>query len=197
MTTFEAGEKPLKPDATPKNKKSFKLSLQQKNWILAFHIGFAALWIGTVLSMFLIALRNKDTANADILVALNSAINLLDDFIVIPAAIGSVVTATVLCWQTNYGFFKFYWVITKWILTTGLIIFGTFWLFPWGNAAEEIALAEGLNALKNPIYCFDARGVLIGSLIQVSCLFIIITISTLKPWGRRPTQQKHQLTVDQ
>lgn len=69
-----------------------------------------------------------------------------------PAAIGSVVTTTILCWQTNYGFFKFYWVITKWILTIGLIIFGTFWLFPWGNTAEAIAQAEGLGAFKNSVY---------------------------------------------
>lgn len=168
-----------------KNKKPFKLSVKQKNWVLSFHIGFAALWTGTVLSMFLIAFRNKDTANSDILFALNSAINLLDDFIVIPAAIGSVVTATLLCWGSNYGFFKFYWVITKWILTTGLIIFGTFWLFPWGNTAESISLSEGLEAFNNSIYLFDAKGVLIGSLIQVSFLFAIIAISTLKPWGRR------------
>ena len=117
-------------------------------------------------------MRNKDIANSDILFALNSAIN-------------SVVTATLLCWGSNYGFFKFYWVITKWILTTGLIIFGTFWLFPWGNTAEEISFSEGLEAFKNPIYLFDARGVLIGSLIQISFLLIIIAISTFKPWGRR------------
>ena len=135
--------------------------------------------------MFLIALRNKDTANSEILFALNSAINLLDDVVVIPSAIGSVVTATLLCWGSNYGFFKFYWVITKWILTTGLIIFGTFWLFPWGNTAESISLSEGLEAFNNSIYSFDAKGVLIGSLIQVSFLFVIIAISTLKPWGRR------------
>lgn len=193
MVTLKVDENFLKPDATPKNKKFFKLSLQQKNWVLSFHIGFAALWTGTVLSMFLIALRNKDTTNSDILFALNSAINLPDGVVVIPAAIGSVITATLLCWQTNYGFFKFYWVIAKWILTTGLMIFGTFWLFPWGNAAEDIAFTEGLNAFKNPIYLFDARGVLIGSLIQIFFLFVIIAISTLKPWGRRLIKQSKEM----
>ena len=183
MTPGTSEETPLKVKQS--NRKLFKLSLQQKNWVLAFHIGFAALWTGTVLSMFLISLRNNSTANADILFALNSAINLLDDFIVIPAAIGSVVTASLLCWQTNYGFFKFYWVITKWILTTGLIVFGTFWLFPWGTTAEAIAQTEGLGAFNNSIYTFDAKGVLIGSVIQVAFLFVIIVISTLKPWGRR------------
>lgn len=183
MTLGTSEETPF--NVKQSNRKLFKLSLQQKNWVLSFHIGFAALWTGTVLSMFLIALRNNSTANADILFALNSAINLLDDFIVIPAAIGSVVTATILCWQTNYGFFKFYWVITKMILTTGLIVFGTFWLFPWDNTAEAIAQTEGLGAFNNSIYTFDTKGVLIGSVIQVSFLFVIIVISTVKPWGRR------------
>ena len=186
MTTMETSETRSQSDATQQKQKRFKLSLQQKNWVLSFHIGFAALWTGAVLSMSLIAFRNNATANGDILFALNSIINLLDDFIVIPAAIGSVVTATILCWQTNYGFFKFYWVITKWILTTGLIIFGTFWLSPWGNTAEAIAQVEGLGAFNNFIYMFDAKGVLIGSLIQVAFLFVIIVISILKPWGRRP-----------
>lgn len=173
-----------------------KISIQQKNWILSAHIGFAGLWTGTVLSMFLLSLRNINSNKADILYALNSAINLLDEYIVIPSAIGSVITATLLCWLTNYGFTKFYWVITKWILTTGLIIFGTFWLYPWGNVAEEISSKQGLAALSNPVYLFDAKGVLIGGLIQVLLLFVIITISVLKPWGRRAVKVVKQLELD-
>ncbi len=169
-----------------------KLSLKQKNWLLSAHIGFAALWTGTVLSMFLLSWRNTTSTNAEVLYALNSAINLLDDYVVIPSAIGSVMTATFLCWMTNYGFTKFYWVITKWILTTGLIIFGTFWLFPWGNTTEKLADQQGLQALASPIYSFDAKGVLIGTIIQVLFLCIIIAISVLKPWGRRPVKANSQ-----
>ena len=83
-----------------------KLSIKQRHWLLSFHIGFAALWTGTVLSMFLLSFRNMNSDNVDILYALNSAINLLDDYLVIPSAIGSVLTATLLCWVTNYGFTK-------------------------------------------------------------------------------------------
>jgi hypothetical protein len=175
-----------------------RLSIKQKNWLLSAHIVFATLWTGTVLSMFLLALRNKDSANPDILYALNSAINLLDDFVVIPSAVGSVLTATFLCWQTNYGFFKFYWVITKWILTVGLVIFGTFWLFPWANVATDISSSQGLRAFDNPIYSFDAKGVLVGTIVQVVFLFVIIGISVLKPWGRRPIkeQAKHSATAN-
>ena len=169
-----------------------KLSVNQKNWLLSAHVSFAALWTGTVLSMFLLSLKNRNSTSSEVLNTLDSAINLLDDWIVIPSAIGSVVTATFLCWMTNYGFTKFYWVITKWILTTGLIVFGTFWLFPWGNTAEKLSAQDGLQVLSNPIYKFDIKGVLLGTVIQALFLFIIIGISVLKPWGRRPSTVKSQ-----
>ncbi len=161
------------------------LSIGQKKWLLSVHVGFAALWTGSVLSMSLLSLRNTSSTNADVLNSLNSAINLLDDWIVIPSAIGSVITATLLCAVTNYGFTKFYWVITKWFLTTGLVLFGTFWLFPWGNTAETLSVQHGLQALRNPTYVFDAKGVLLGTIVQALILFIIIGISVLKPWGKR------------
>jgi hypothetical protein len=173
-----------------------KLSVHQKNWLLSAHVGFAALWTGTVLSMFLLSLRNRESTNAGVLNALDSAINLLDDWLVIPSAIGSVVTATLLCWITNYGFTKFYWIIVKWFLTTGLIIFGTFWLFPWGNTAEKISGQKGLQALGDPIYEFDAKGVLLGTIVQAFFLFIIIGISVLKPWGRRLSTVKKQINTN-
>ncbi len=173
-----------------------KLSIKVKNWLLSAHVSFAALWTGTVLSMFLLSWRNTNSTNAQSLYTLNSAINLLDDYIVIPSAIGSVLTATFLCWMTNYGFTRFYWVITKWVLTTGLVVFGTFWLFPWGNTAENISSEEGLQSFHNSIYSFNAQGVLIGTIIQVVFLILIIGISVLKPWGRRPNREQKQVIAD-
>lgn len=104
---------------------------------------------------------------------------------VIPAAIGSVLTATFLCWLTNYGFTKFWWVISKWFLSISLIIFGTFWLYPWSNEAETIALSQGISALTDSSYDWDVRGVLIGTIVQTVLLIVIIGISVIKPWDRR------------
>ncbi len=67
-----------------------KLSVKQKNWLLSAHIIFASLWTGAVLSMFFLSFKNTNSTNAQALYTLNSTINLLDDYIVIPSAIGSV-----------------------------------------------------------------------------------------------------------
>ena len=162
-----------------------KLTLKQKHWLLSAHIVFAALWTGTVLCMFLLSWSNIKTSDSDILYALHSVVNLLDDYVVIPAAIGSVLTATFLCWLTNYGFTKFWWVISKWFLSISLIVFGTFWLYPWSNEAEAIALSQGTSAFNTVLYSWDVKGILIGTIIQTLLLILIIGISVIKPWGRR------------
>ncbi|VEP14832.1 conserved membrane hypothetical protein [Hyella patelloides LEGE 07179] len=162
-----------------------KLTVKQKHWLLSAHIIFAALWTGTVLSMFLLSWTNKQSNNPEVLYALHSAVNLLDEYVVIPAATGSVLTATFLCWLTNYGFMKFWWVISKWFLTISLVVFGTFWLYPWSNTAEEIAQEQGLSAFSDRVYSLDIQGVFFGAAVQAILLVVIIGISVIKPWGRQ------------
>ena len=76
--------------------------------------------------MMLIGLLKGHVPNGDELYAFNAAIKLLDDFIIIPAAMGSLITGILLCWLTNWGFFKFNWIIFKLISTIAQILFGTF-----------------------------------------------------------------------
>jgi hypothetical protein len=165
-----------------------KLSSKQKNWLVSAHVAFGGLWFGTAICMVVIALNHQTSASGDELYAANAILKLLDDFVIIPAAMLSLLTGGLLSWLTIWGFVKFYWVMTKWIATVSLIVFGTFWLGPWTNAATAIAKAERLNALTNPLFMFDFKAAAIGGAIQTICLFTIIAISVLKPWGRRDSK---------
>jgi hypothetical protein len=123
-------------------------------------------------------------------------INLLDDWLVIPSAIGSVVTATLLCWITNYGFTKFYWIIVKWFLTTGLIIFGTFGCFLGVILLRKYQVRKGCKPLAIQYTSLMQKVVLLGTIVQAFFLFIIIGISVLKPWGRRLSTVKKQINTN-
>lgn len=162
-----------------------RLSVKQKNWLLSSHIAFGGIWFGTALCMVAIALSNRNTPNGDHLYAINSVLKLLDDWVIIPCATLSLITGGLLCWLTIWGFVKHYWVIVKWIATVTLIVTGTVWLGPWVNAMTAISEAERMQALQNPLYIFDQQAVLVGGIIQTFCLLAIISISVLKPWGRR------------
>ena len=165
-----------------------RLSVKQKNWLVSAHVIMGATWFGTAICMIVISLMNINNDNGDVLYALNSTLKTLDDFIIIPTATASLVTGALLSWLTIWGFFKHYCVIAKWIGTVSLITVGTIWLGPWVNAITSISEAERLQALANPLYTFDARGALIGGIIQTISVAFIMAISILKPWGRRVTK---------
>jgi hypothetical protein len=182
---------------TVKNKKEQprkRLTGLPKHLLVSAHLASGAIWFGTALCMVLIAFTNMNTPNGDELYAINSVVKRLDDFVVIPAANASLLTGALLSGLTVWGFFKFYWVIVKWVATVVLITFGTFWLGPWTNAMTAISDTERLKALTNPLFMFDIKGVIIGGLIQTLCLLAIIAISIIKPWGRRDviTQSKEK-----
>ncbi len=169
----------------PQKFKIPKLSVKPKNWLISAHIATAGIWFGTGLCMVIIALYNLKTTNGDQLYAINSVMQLLDEVVIIPAATASLVTGALLSALTNWGFVKYYWVITKWIATISLIVFGTLWLGPWTNAITSISAELRLQALQNPLYMFNDQATIIGGIVQTICLLMIIAISVLKPWGRR------------
>ena len=170
-----------------------KLNIKQKNWLLSGHVASGSLWFGVALAMVLMTIANLNTSNGDELYAVNAIVKLLDDFVIIPMAITSALTGTLLCWVTVWGFFKFYWVITKWITTTALIVFGTFWLGPWTNSMTALSESERVKALINPLFMFNTQGVIVGGAIQVICLLAIISISIVKPWGRRDLHKANRV----
>jgi uncharacterized membrane protein len=164
-----------------------KLSVKGKSWLKGFHIFFACAWVGTGISMMLLSLVNGHIQNGDELYAVNASIKLLDDYIIIPAAFGSLITGLLISLYTNWGFFKFNWVIFKWAATLAQIIFGTFWLGPWTNSATAISDLERGLALQNNTYLYDKQmGAIFGG-IQVLLLITQVLISAYKPWGKRGT----------
>lgn len=165
-----------------------RLSAKQKQGLISIHAALGSIWFGTALCMVIISFSNRDTTDAGALIALNHLLKHLDDFVIIPAAILSLLTGILLCALTIWGFFKHYWVIVKGIATVTLIVVGTFWLGPWVNAVTAISEVERAQAWANPLYVFDQRGALIGGIIQTTCVLFILVISFVKPWGRRSRQ---------
>jgi hypothetical protein len=175
----------MTPATADKTKSSFKLNVKQKNWLVSAHVASGGIWLGTGLCLVIMGIKNVDAPNGDALHAINEISKFLDDFVIIPTATLSLITGFFLSWFTNWGFVKHYWVITKWVMTVSAIVFGTFWVGPWINAMTAISATERLQALQNPLYMFDNQGIIWGGLAINIFLLVIVTISLLKPWGRR------------
>lgn len=162
-----------------------KLGLRGQKTLKFVHIFLVCAWIGAGLSMLVLGFTKNSLTNGDELYAFNICIKFIDDYIIIPAAMGTLVTGLLYSWLTRWGFFKFNWLIVKWVVTVAQILFGTFFLGPWVNGSVAIANTERLQALQNPVYLhFSQMNKYFGSL-QVSLLAVLVLISVFKPWGKR------------
>lgn len=166
------------------------LGLTGKAWLKSIHIFFACLWIGAAVSMLLLSFFRGQISNGDELWAFNASIKLIDDFIIIPSAMGCLITGILFSWLTNWGFFKFHWIIVKYVITVGAILFGTFYLGTWVNGMEAISNVERLSALKNSTYVQYAKLNFYFGSMQAILLVVAAFISVFKPWGKRGGSKK-------
>jgi len=121
------------------------------------------------------------------LYGINLSMKLIDDFVIIPGGVGSLLTGLLYSIFTNWGWFKHKWVTTKWAINLFGVIFGTFWLGPWLNAMPPISKIEGLKALINPVFAHNQRMLYIFGTFQLATIIFAVFISILKPWKRRKT----------
>ncbi|MDR1309095.1 MAG: DUF2269 family protein [Deltaproteobacteria bacterium] len=145
------------------------------------HLVAAGLWIGGAVALNLM-IAGLSTAESDgQLYGFNLACKFLDDAVLIPGAMGCLVTGILISSLTNWGFWKHRWVIVKYVLTIFCILFGTFYLGPTVNDQPEISYREGLMALSNPEYVDNYYSSLKGGAVQILLLLLMFLISVFKP----------------
>jgi len=145
------------------------------------HLICAALWIGSAFSM-LIVLFLGTPENGNQLYMRSYALKLIDDLILIPGAIGCLVTGLIYSIFTKWGFFRHKWIIVKWIMTVAQISFGTFALGPWINNNVILAARLGEAALTDPAVLHNLSMSKTWGTIQALLLLIYLVVSVQKPW---------------
>ena len=151
------------------------------------HLLTAGLWVGGAFALNLMLLLPGSPETGGQLVGYSEACKFVDDLVIIPGAVGCLVTGLLFSLLSPWGFFRHRWLAVKWILTVFCILFGTFYLGPRVNGQPPLALAEGLSALANPIYLENRSGNILGGLIQMALIVFMVAVSVVKPWkaGRR------------
>jgi hypothetical protein len=128
-----------------------KLGTDGRKHLKNIHIVLCCAWIGTSLSLLLIGLvKIPSISNGDELYATLAVIKLLDDYIIVPAAIGLLLTGLLYSKLTHWGFFKYRWITIKWVIIAAQIAFGTAFLGQWVGGAYEIVEMERALALESP-----------------------------------------------
>lgn len=172
------------------------LSHQTKRFLVSLHVLCAIGWIGSVLIvLFLLETRKSEPTTYSYLIA--NICKQIDDQLIIPFAILSLLTGLVLCVITSWGFVRHWWIVVKGVMTMSFITFGTIALGPWLNQSAAIATNAGLHPSLNPqsgaasqTYARLAELLSIGVPIQLFLLLFVVVISYVKPWGTTPWYQR-------
>ena len=163
-----------------------KLSAKGLKWLKGFHLVAVSCWIGGGVSLILLYFLKNGVEDGNILFGINQSIHHVDiAVVVIPGALGCLITGLIYSSFSNWGFFKHGWMIFKWIVTVAAILFGTFFLGPWETTMMEISGKLGISSLSNPEYLYNQKMNLIFGTTQILVLMVTVFISILKPWKKR------------
>jgi len=159
------------------------LNSNEMKVLKTFHLIFVVMWLGGCFGMGLTAFMNGKTA-AELLTLLNVS-EALDYCVLIPGAVGTVITGAIYGLFSNWGFFRHRWLTVKWIMSIAIILIGTFFFHPYSlNMIAELE-AGGKNATLTSDVITSGTSVLYWCGLQAIALILLIPISVFKPWKKK------------
>src|SRR3990172_7021181 len=155
-----------------------------RQWLKSVHLILSVIWLGAAISMNILRFAGAPSAQGD-LYAVDHSIALIDNWVVVPAAWGALLTGLLESWLTSWGFFKYRWVTVKWIGTVAIMIYAPLFVSQWDRKIEAISEVEGLSALQNPAYLQYRLLYTLSGVVLIAALALLSIISTLKPWTKQ------------
>lgn len=174
------------------------LSKRARKLTLWVHVLSSSLWLGSAVAMVVLLLAKwhhlewaSVSESVPLVYGILLAVKLIDDYVIIGSCGVSALSGMLLSWKTPWGFFNYWWVAVKFVITLLLLLSGASLLGPWINASEELARAR----LSAPVD--EQRLALLDSLVsglggsQVLILGFLMFASTYKPWGKIARAPRH------
>jgi putative copper export protein len=153
------------------------------------HILFASLWVGGSISLYLMVLLLGPGGTGEELYGYALSAKLVDDMVIIPGAVGTLVSGILISCLTHWGFFKHRFVAVKLVLTVVCILSGIFVLGPGVNGQPLLISLSGLEAIDDPAFRFNRGLTLCGGAAQILAILFMLAISTIKPWRRKKVSE--------
>jgi len=161
------------------------ISNEAQKVLKVFHLFAVCFWVGGCMGLILLLRAALDAGSSEELFGILKSYRFINVIITVyMGAYGSFFTGLAYSLCTNRGFFRHKWVIIKWVMTLGMIIYGSMVLGAWSTRMLEMSASMGLSALQNPEFQqLYTRHFCIS--IGYMVLFVIATVlSVYKPWEK-------------
>ena len=163
-----------------------KLSSKQKKWWTILHIVFVIIYFAGVLGALLLTSFASTIIVDDAQIkAAHLFARYFDWFLVIPGALGCIVTGVWLAVRTQWGLTKHYWIIVKTLGNITAILFGSTFMRHWFDETVNLSSTGQSNLIENTAYLHSHQMLLVGAIISLLIFLFLLFTSYFKPWGKR------------
>lgn len=147
---------------------------------LVMHIVFSVGWLGAVVAYLPLAITGMTSTEPDTVRAAYSAMEQIGRFAIVPLCLGSLITGLYQSLTTEWGLFRYYWVVAKLVLT---VVSTIILLMHMPQVSRMAAMASQMTlpiatpgVLRAQLLVHAAGGLIV--------LIVLTAISVFKPWGR-------------
>lgn len=151
---------------------------------LTAHITCSVGWLGAVAAFLVLSIAGLTSHDAELVRGSYLSMNLIGLYMIIPLSLAAVTTGLIQSLGTEWGLFRFYWVLTKFTLTigsTGLLMLHQF-------KAVEMAARRVSAVAPGTLPEIGGLGTELMSkaALALFVLLVVTTLSIFKPWGMTP-----------
>lgn len=161
-----------------------KLSPKGQRVLKLLHLFFMSMWVGAAIIINVKQFFIDPHSDGE-LYGIMATLHFIDFFIIIPGAIGVLLTSVIYSIWTPWGWFKHKWITVKWLICIFSIVFGTYPLGPWLTEMTVMTKDQGLGALSNEVFLHHQRMLYIFGSMQGLLLLFAVYLSAIKPWKKR------------
>lgn len=155
---------------------------------LTAHVTFSVGWLGAVVAYLALAISGLTGQDASMVRAVYLAMELIGWFVIVPCSIAALLTGLVQSLGTEWGLFRHYWILVKFLLTIGgatiLLLHMPAVSRMAGIAAATTWSGADSGVLQTQLVVHAAGGLVV--------LLAVTVLSVYKPWGRTLYGERRQ-----
>lgn len=150
-----------------------------RKFALTAHITFSVGWLGAVVPYLALAIVGLTSHDAQMVRAAYLSMELIGWFVIVPLSLAALLSGLVQSLGTPWGLFRHWWIVVKFLLSTGatIVLLGHM---------EAVSRISGIAA-NTTLSGADFRGLRVQLVLHAAggllVLFAVTGLSLFKPWG--------------
>jgi hypothetical protein len=149
---------------------------------LTAHVTSSVGWLGAVACFLVLSVVGFISHDAETVRGAYLAMNLIGQYIMVPLSVAALLTGVVQSLGTEWGLFRYYWVLAKFALTIGATIL--LLVHQFKAVAEAARRVSGTETGAFPGVGSLGTQLVVDASVALLLLLVITTLGVYKPWGQ-------------